>query len=163
MDPVFAAIETSALSTWLRDSSPWAFPIVLVLHTWGLAFLVGACVAVDLRLLGVGGEVPLSSLDRYNRVMWAGFWVNAVSGVLLLVAYPTKALTNPLFYMKLALIAAGLVLARQIRRRLQPGDVRPPSEGAVFAWLSLCCWIAAIFAGRLLAYTHTRLLVDELA
>ena len=47
--------------------------------------------------------------------MWAGFWVNAVSGVLLLIAYPTKALTNPLFYGKLVLIAAGLVLARALR------------------------------------------------
>ena len=43
--------------------------------------------------------------------MWAGFWVNAVSGVLLLIAYPTKALTNPLFYVKLVLIAIGLGIA----------------------------------------------------
>ena len=36
--------------------------------------------------------------------MWAGFWINALSGILLLIAYPTKALTNPLFYAKLVLI-----------------------------------------------------------
>ena len=48
-------------------------------------------------------------MRRYYRAMWAGFWVNAFSGVLLLIAYPTKALTNPVFYLKLALIAVAIV------------------------------------------------------
>jgi hypothetical protein len=166
MDPVFAAIEASALSMWLRDSpSLWAFPFVLILHTWGLAFLVGANVAVDARILGVAARVPLGSLQRYYRVMWAGFWLNAVSGVLLLIAYPTKALTNPLFYVKLALIAVGLLMATSVRRqtsRAASGDALPPRL-KLTATASLVCWTAAIFAGRLLAYTYSRLMVDELA
>ena len=109
MDPLFTWIETTALSIWLRESpSLWAFPFVLILHTVGLAFLVGSNVALDVRVLGVAGGVPLRTLERYSVVMWSGFWVNAVSGVLLLIAYPTKALTNPLFYVKLALIVIGL-------------------------------------------------------
>src|SRR5436189_1148 len=109
MDPVFTWIETSGLSTWLRESpSLWAFPFVLILHTVGLAFLVGSNVALDVRVLGLARGVPLHTLERYSLVMWTGFWVNAASGVLLLIAYPTKALTNPLFYVKLALIAIGL-------------------------------------------------------
>ena len=51
--------------------------------------------------------------------MWTGFWINAVSGVLLLIAYPTKALTNPLFYVKLVLIAIGLGIARKLSARLR--------------------------------------------
>ena len=43
MDPLFNWIETTALSIWLRESpSLWAFPFVLILHTVGLAFLVGS-------------------------------------------------------------------------------------------------------------------------
>src|SRR5678816_2541795 len=103
MDPFFTWIETTELSIWLRESpSLWAFPFVLILHTVGLAFLVGANVALDARVLGLAADVPPTTLRRYDVVMWAGFWVNAVSGVLLLIAYPTKALTNPLFYGKLA-------------------------------------------------------------
>ena len=49
MDPAFAWIESSALSVWIRESN-WAFPIVLIFHTVGLAFLVGVNVAVDVRL-----------------------------------------------------------------------------------------------------------------
>ena len=39
-----------------------AFPIILILHTVGLAFLVGANVALDARMLGVARGVPLSAM-----------------------------------------------------------------------------------------------------
>ena len=57
MDPFFTWIETTALSIWLRESpSLWAFPFVLILHTVGLAFLVGANVALDVRVLGLAAR-----------------------------------------------------------------------------------------------------------
>jgi hypothetical protein len=165
MDPVFTWIETTALSTWLRESpSLWAFPFVLILHTVGLALLVGSNVALDVRVLGVAGGVPLRALERYSVVMWSGFWLNAVSGVLLLIAYPTKALTNPLFYVKLALIVIGLGMWTKMRARLRAlpvpeAPVLPPRLKAL-AVASLVCWGAGITAGRLLAYTYVRLTVD---
>jgi hypothetical protein len=164
MDPLFIWIEGTSLSTWLRESaSLWAFPFVLILHTVGLAFFVGANIAWDVRVLGFSLGIPLDGLRRYFRVMWAGFWINAVSGVLLLVAYPTKALTNPLFYVKLALIGFGIVLALRIRGEVH--GVRSESDAPrltrAMAAASLACWIAVIFAGRLLAYTCTRLTVDS--
>ena len=167
-DLVFSAIEATAFSTWLRESaSLWVFPFVLILHTVGLAFVVGANVVVDLRLLGWVPAVPLLSLRRYVRVMWAGFWVNAVSGVLLLIAYPTKALTNPLFYAKLTLIVVALFAARRIWTALgetaangAPAAVAVPANLRTLAAVSLAAWAAAIPAGRLLAYTCTRLMVD---
>jgi len=165
MDPLFGWIEATALSTWLRDSpSLWAFPFVLILHTVGLAFFVGANVAWDVRALGFLRGVKFQSLDRYFHVMWAGFWINAFSGVLLLIAYPTKALTNPLFYVKLTLIGVGIVLAMRIHRQMHTrpsADVEAlPSGVRTLAAASLACWAAVIFAGRFLAYTCTRLMVD---
>jgi hypothetical protein len=118
VDPVFSAIEATALSTWLREDI-WAFPIVLIFHTVGLALLVGPNIAVDTRILGLARGVPLASLERYFVIAWLGFWLNAASGVLLLVSYPTKALTNPLFYGKLALIAAAMVMMQTIRRSMR--------------------------------------------
>ena len=165
MDSMFLSVETSTLSTWLRESpSVMVFPFVLILHTVGLAFLVGANVAIDARILGVGIGVPLLAMRRLYRAMWAGFWVNAVSGVLLLIAYPTKALTNPMFYFKLALIAAALVLSQAIRRHMFSGTVAAgvaaPRPLRVLAIASLATWAIAITAGRLLAYTCSRLTVD---
>lgn len=176
MDPFFSAIEANALSVWLRESSSlWVFPFVLILHTVGLAFVVGANVVLDLRLLGWARGVPIVSLQRYVWVMWLGFWVNAFSGVLLLIAYPTKALTNPLFYAKLTLVAVALVAARRIwaalavavasgadlehSATLDHGAAVPPRLRTL-AIVSLAAWTAAIPAGRFLAYTCTRLMVD---
>jgi hypothetical protein len=163
MDPWFAWLEATPFSTWLRESpSLWVFPFILILHTIGLAFFVGANVAWDVRVLGFSVGIPLDALRRYFVVMWAGFWVNAVSGVLLLLAYPTKALTNPLFYVKLLLIGAGVALALRIRREVAglSDGMAAPRLARRMATASLACWVAVIFAGRLLAYTCTRLTVE---
>jgi hypothetical protein len=162
MDPFFIWLETSAFSTWLReDPSIMVFPFVLILHTVGLAFLVGANVAIDSRVLGLARGVPLISLRRYYRTMWVGFWINAVSGVLLLIAYPTKALTNPVLYVKLGMIAVALYLARVIRGHMMAGaagaGVPAPRQLKILAAASLAVWAISIFAGRFLAYTCRRL------
>jgi hypothetical protein len=88
--------------------------------------------------------------------------VNAVSGVLLLWAYPTKALTNPLFYVKLGLIAIGLTHAEWIRRQLR-GDpaFETGAGGRMMAAGALFCWMAAITAGRFLAYTYNFMMANE--
>ena len=161
----FDWIEHTGLSLWIREGSVWAFPIILILHTVGLAFLVGANVALNARMLGVASGVPLSAMLPFFQAMWLGFWVNAASGVLLLIAYPTKALTNPLFYFKLTLIAIALAHAQWIRAQIlkhptfggphTPGTIRTLSAAA------LLCWFAAVTAGRLLAYTYTHLVAYE--
>jgi hypothetical protein len=166
VDPFFIWVETSRLSTWLREEpSLMVFPFILILHTVGLAFLVGANVAIDARVLGLARRIPLDSLRRYYLAMWAGFWVNAFSGVLLLIAYPTKALTNPLFYGKLALIAVALYLARVIRLHMMEGvvsaGVLAPPRLRMLAAASLAVWGLSIFSGRFLAYTCTRLMVES--
>jgi hypothetical protein len=158
----FDWIEHTGLSLWIREDSIWAFPNILILHTVGLAFLVGANVALNARVLGVARGVPLAAMLPFFRVMWLGFWVNAVSGVLLLLAYPTKALTNPLFYVKLVLIAIALAHAQWLRAQIQkPQAFDGPHATATLRMLSaaaLFCWFAAVTAGRLLAYTYTYLM-----
>lgn len=71
----FDWIEQTGLSMWLRESpSLLAFPSVIVLHTVGLAFLVGTNVAVDLRILGFASRISLTPMERLFPVMWSGFW-----------------------------------------------------------------------------------------
>jgi hypothetical protein len=142
----------------------FAFPGILVLHAIGMAFAVGISAAVDFRILGVAPRVPLAEMRRFLPILWAGFWLNAVSGVLLLVGYPTKALTNPVFYIKLTLIAVAMAIMVRISRSAfadLPGamaaDFRFPTPLRRLAIASLVCWAGAITAGRLLAYTYSRL------
>ena len=151
-------IEDSGFSTWLRESeSPFAFYFVLLFHTFGLALLVGANTVIDLRILGVAREIPLALLRRLFRVMWLGFGINAFTGVLLIIAYPTKALTNPVFYTKLTLIGFAIWIITLLRDRVFDANLDEATmmaRGATLAKWSLVLWIGAISAGRLLAYTY---------
>lgn len=158
--PLFLkTIEDSGLSTWLRESeSPFAFYFVLLFHTFGLALLVGANTVIDLRLLGIEREIPLVPLKRLFNVMWLGFAINAASGTLLLIAYPTKALTNPVFYLKLLLIGLAVWIMAALKSRVfddsSLNEATMMARGKTLAKWSLFLWIGAITAGRLLAYTY---------
>lgn len=163
MDPLLAFIEDSALSNWIRGSdSLLAFPAIITLHTIGMGFLAGGSAAIDLRILGFAPGLSLKAMGWFLPLLWLAFAVNAVSGLLLLAAYPTKALTNPVFYLKLCLIALAVWLVHHIGRTvlLVPDAGQSalpdslPRHARWLAFTSLASWIALITAGRLLAYTH---------
>jgi hypothetical protein len=159
MDPVFAWIESSALSDWVRGSDcTCAFPIIVTLHNIGMAFLAGGSVVIDLRIIGFAPTMPLKPMGRFVPLLWLAFALNAVTGILLLIAYPTKALTNPLFYIKLSLVALAVGLVYRIATdilRASEVDQKPlAAKAKVLAIASLATWIALIAAGRYLAYTH---------
>lgn len=138
----------------------FAFPFILVVHAWGMGIIAGGNAAIDLRILGFAPRVPLSAMAKFYPIMWFGFVINAISGFLLLVGYPTKALTNPVFYLKLTCIAVGIVLMSWLRRRVVPESKPASGNGKAFAVLSLIVWAGAIVSGRLLAYTCKYLLGD---
>ena len=157
-----SSLEQSGFSTWMKESpSVWAYPTVLFLHTVGLGFLVGTSMAIDLRILGFSPNLPLQPMKRFFPVMWAGFWINAASGVVLMVIDATSMLVNPLFYIKLACIALAVISGRLIWNQvfLSPVDKDAPigTGSRLLAGASLFFWIAAITAGRLTAYLFTHI------
>src|ERR1700684_2892671 len=114
MDPFLSFVENSDLSLWIRGDSMLAFPTIITLHTICMGFLAGASTAMDLRILGMAPGIPLESLRRFYPLMWLALAVNAVTGVLMVIGYPTKQLTNPLFYIKLSLVALAVWLVWRI-------------------------------------------------
>lgn len=160
MDLFFSWIEHTAFSIWIRESlSIFAFPGILTLHTAGLAVLAGTCAAFDLRILGVAPRLPLGPMARFFPLTWLSFWVTAATGIALVIAYPAKAFTNPLFYVKLLLVGAALWTLMKIRREVFI-DAASSRRARLLAGASLFLWAAAIVSGRLLAYTYTRLLTE---
>ena len=102
MDPVYSWLEQLPVSVWLREADTFfAFPAVLTIHVISLGLVAGACAAIDLRVLGFLPGVPRQSMDRFVPVIWIAFAFAVASGVLLVLTYPIKNLTNPLFYFKL--------------------------------------------------------------
>jgi len=159
MDSFLALVENGALSTFIRETpSVFVYPAIITLHTLGMGFLAGGSIAIDLRILGLAPRMALAPMAKFFPVLWLALAVNAVSGILLLIAYPTKALTNPLFYVKLLLIGLAVVVLRRIRTRIfddpQVDQTPLEREDRMLALVSIASWLAAIAAGRLLAYTY---------
>ena len=150
-------LEQSGFSTWIRESSSlFAFPGVLLLHTIGMGVVVGINAGIDLRILGIAPALPLAPMEKFLPILWVGFWVNAITGVVLVVADATTKLSNPDFYVKMIFIALAVINLRMLRNRvfLDPLiDKEPLSTNAkILAVTSLIFWLGAITAGRLMAY-----------
>jgi hypothetical protein len=130
--------------------------MIITLHSAGLAVMVGLSVVVALRVLGVARALPLAAMRSLYPMMWLGFGVNAVSGVGLIISDPVGMLTNPLLFIKLALIAAAIYCIVKIERRVlrspetETGAV--PSGGRGLAVATLVLWAAATTIGRFTAY-----------
>jgi hypothetical protein len=157
MMDVLVQLEESGLGTWVRESnSLLAYPSILFLHTLGMALLAGVSGLIDLRILGVGSEIPLDAIQKYVPYMWAGFWVNAVTGIALFIADATTKAISPVFYTKLGFIVIAMVITSLIKRRIFVDPLaskRPvPMNTRLLALVSIFCWLGAITAGRLLAY-----------
>ena len=80
--------------------------------------------------------------------MWLGFGINLVSGLALLLAYPAKALTNRVFYMKMALVVLGVYVAARINREISPSGVAARGAGRHLRRAALGRRLAADLGGR---------------
>jgi hypothetical protein len=152
-----SSLEQSGFSIWVRESgSLFAFPGILLIHTYGMALVVGIIAAIDIRILGFAPALPLSPIARFFPLLWVAFWINALTGTILLVADATTKMTNPDFFVKMGFIALAVINQRLIQRRVfgDPQiDTTPFSAHAkMLAVTSLIFWLGAITAGRLLAY-----------
>lgn len=155
-------IEETAISAWFRESqSVFGFWFVLTCHAIGMGLLVGASGVVSLRILGVAPDLPLAPLKRLYGFIWVGFLIQVVSGALLLVAYPTKALTNVVFFVKLALIALAMTVMLRLRKKVfddsSLSEVAMLANGKMLATWALLLWASALTAGRFMAYTASHL------
>lgn len=157
---MFSWLETTAVANWVALSL-WAYPALLSLHIVGLAIVAGIFVTRDLRLLGFAPGLDPRMFANLAPLAWFGFAVNLISGLLLFTSQATIFATNLPFLIKISCIAAGMVLARLIHRRLRQQSVSSLQYMAVLsdetslrplALLSLTLWIGAIGAGRLIAY-----------
>ena len=152
-----SSIENIAFSAWVRESpSVWAYPLVIFLHAAGLSLVVGLSSVIDLAILGFAPGLPLGPMTKLYRLIGIGFWMNAISGIVLTMADATTMVVNPIFWIKMILIGLAVADVLIIKKKVFGDpllDKRPP-EGEVraLAILSLILWPAAVTAGRLTAY-----------
>ncbi len=164
MQEFLEAIENSAFSTYIRETpSVLGYSTVLAFHTFGMAFLVGLSGVMALRVLGVVPELPLKPLQKLMPLVILGFWVNAITGLILTSLAMVSLSRNWDFYVKLAAIAVAIVSLTKMRRHAfadpdVPDDAVASPEAKKWARLMLFFWGLAVLGGRLTAYaTYIRI------
>jgi hypothetical protein len=154
---LLAKLESWPLSQWVAGSL-WGYPIVLCFHSIGMALVVGVVLMLGLRVLGYARGIPLSAFETLFQFAWAGFALNAGSGVLLFIANGPALITNWTFVLKIVLIAIGSGLLYGLWRRvqaepnaMQPDGVFTPATRGLAA-ATVLCWLGAVTSGRYIAY-----------
>ena len=156
-----ARLEETALSILMRESGV-AFFSSLTLHSLAMAFVVGINFAVALRLVGIAPRLEISALCRFYAIHWYAAALIFISGAALLLAYPAKALTNPVFYIKLCAVVIALLISKRIQSTfLNKPKISIDSASIKLAYISIALWIITLTAGRFLAYTHSILLASR--
>ena len=145
----------------MRESGV-AFFTALTLHSLAMAFVVGINFAIAIRLTGFFERLEIGALSRFYIPHWYAVLLVFLSGAALLLAYPAKALTNPVFYIKLCALAISLLISRRNQKKyLHNSAALTDSSTEKFAYLSIVLWVITLTAGRFLAYTHSILLASR--
>ncbi len=128
-----------------------------------MGFVVGINIAISLRLTGFAASIPLAPLRKFYPLHWWCVGLIVLSGIGLLLAYPAKALTNPVFYVKLLALTMALLISRYFQNFLAHPDTAATHNRLIvkLAFLTFLLWIITITAGRFLAYTNSVLLASR--
>jgi hypothetical protein len=148
-------MNTGFLDGWV--GLPWialhpiAYPALEVLHIAGIALLLGSLVLLELRVWGLGAELPVHPLASLAlSVTVAGFGLVACSGLLMFAAHPAEMLSNRAFLLKLSLVLLAGLNAAWFHGR---GSLaRCDGMARAQTVLSTGLWLGAIICGRWIAY-----------
>jgi hypothetical protein len=161
-DALLGFIENSDLSVWIREAD-YVFAGLIAIHLVGTGLVAAITIALNLQILSAVPGVTGRVINQYRGIFWTGLSISVVTGVMLVISYPAKELTNLLFYFKLLAIVLALITLRSTRKQVRMGlwDRQALVRAKLLAVSSLLLWAFVIAAGRFLAYTYTRLLLSD--
>lgn len=138
--------------------SAYGYPIMIMLHSLGLAIMVGLSVVLSLRVLGCFTTIPYSSLQRLLKIAWIGFIINFLSGGSLFAANAEAFIVNWVFLTKMAMVIIGAILVGVMQSMINSAmsggntDVVASTSLKVVAALAIAAWTIGMVTGRLIAY-----------
>lgn len=143
------------------QTTPWIIPASQTVHILAIAFLFSAITLIAFRILGLGGksQTRQETVLKLAPFVWWAVPVLLATGLLQITAEPERSLLNPVFWLKMSLLAASLALFGLYHRHMRLEAVNPQgilSRGVdfVFSLSSIALWAGIIFAGRMIAYAY---------
>jgi hypothetical protein len=159
------------LSLWIADQPIsramgtrfLTIPLLQTTHIIAIATAFTAVLMTNLRILGwAGAGQTLAETNRRYRPWIVGALLTLIAtGLGLIVAEPVRELINPIFWIKMFMIAGLILLSLAfgalVQRRISQTDTGAAGHGAarVGAIALLVLWCLVIVAGRWIAYAPT--------
>ena len=148
-------------SVFIQEHNAWAIPAIQSVHIVGIALIMGSVLMIDLRILGLAwtDQTLGQTTRRFGPWLTGSLWLLLVTGLLMVVGEPVRELVTFSFWLKMALVAVGTVVAvafqRALRREGRFEDTASHSGSIkTLAVVTFLVWICVIFLGRLIAYDH---------
>ena len=138
----------------------WVIPIIQTLHILAISAAFGSVFMINLRILGLAGRTRsmAQTVRRYQPWIWWALLVLILTGIGMITAEPVRELVNPIFWIKMVLVVAAILLSFGFHlwaRRNMPSwetthDGRLTIRVGAVAIILL--WCAIMVAGRWIAY-----------
>ena len=160
MSDFLIGLENTRISLFIRESpSLLGFPTILTIHAFGYCFIVAANAIVSGRMLGYATSIPFKPLRRLFPVMWAGWILTAITGVMLVMAAAEKRVPNPILWVKMILLAVATPIMWKFQMKVfedpAVNEKNIPPSARTMAAVQIALWILIMISGRLIPYSAT--------
>ncbi len=136
----------------------WIVPLLQSIHIVMIGVVFISSLMIALRVLGrMRTDEPFTTVwGRFAPWMWGGLVVMAVTGVILVLGEPVREFTALSFWLKMSLLAIGIVSTAVFGRTLRGATHAAQAEFSLaaktVAIANIAIWLAIIFLGRAIAY-----------
>lgn len=150
-------LQATPLSVAIQ-STLWVTPLLQTIHIVMIGIVFVSMLNVALRVLGqVRTDEPLADVwRRFAPWFWSALAVMAATGLVLSISEPIRQVTALSFWLKMSLLAVGVISALSFGRviRADAGAASSASSGKarVVAVATVLLWVAIMFLGRWIAY-----------
>ena len=154
-------IMSSQLSQWIQ-ATYWLWPVLEIIHFFGLTLLMGGLIIVDLRMIGFFPTISLQGVKKLLPFVVFGFLLNLITGIFFIYGDPSRYAINIGFQIKLILILlagcnATIYHFKVESYALKLGSSFKETTLAVklVGFTSLSLWTSVLLLGRLIPYVGT--------
>ena len=146
---MWEALEQSA---WVKTfgGTAWMYNTASVTHYLAMFWFIGSMVVVDLRVMGLAAR-KRNVADFAGQLFpcaWTGLGLALLSGFLMFATAAGDWAPDPVFHVKLGMIAISMVFAIIVQRGI-PNWARAaeiPTSAKIIALISIILWVLTILS-----------------
>ena len=155
-------LSTTSPSVFIQEHNSWAIPAIQSIHIVGIALVMGSVLMIDLRILGWAwaDQTLRQTTRRFGPWLTGSLSLLLATGILMVIGEPVRELVTFSFWLKMALVALGALVATMFQRALRRHEQRWETALVhrrsikTLAILTFLIWACIIVLGRLIAYDH---------